>query len=35
MIKDVNGRFDIYAIPLMLRHVLLYWDYELIENDLL
>ena len=34
MIKDVDGRFDEYPIFLMIRHVLLHWGFELVENDL-
>ena len=35
MIKDVNGRFDDYSVPPVIRKVLLYWGYELVEDDLL
>ena len=35
MIKDVNGRFNVYAIYLMIRQVLLHLGFELVENDLL
>ena len=35
MIKDINGRFNVYAISLMIRQVLLHLGYELVENDLL
>ena len=35
MIKDINGRFDDYAILSMIREVLLLWGYELLESDLL
>ena len=34
MIKDVNGRFDDYAISPMIGQVLLHWGYELVESDL-
>ena len=35
MIKVVNGRFDDYSISPKVRQILLYWGYELAENDLL
>ena len=35
MIKDVNERFDNYSISPKIRQILLHWDYELVENDLL
>ena len=34
MIKDVNGRFDDYSVSPKIRQILLYWGYELDENDL-
>ena len=35
MIKDINGRFDDCFISPKSRQVLLHWDYELVQNDLL
>ena len=35
MIKGINGSFDDYAISPMIRQVLLYWGYELVESNLL
>ena len=35
MIKDVNGRFDDYSVSPKIRQILLHWDYELVEDDLL
>ena len=35
MIKDVNERFGNYSISPKIRQILLHWDYELVENDLL
>ena len=35
MIEGINGSFDDYAISPMIRQVLLYWGYELVENNLL
>ena len=35
MIKDVNGKIDDYSISLKIRQILLHWDYELVESDLL
>ena len=34
MIKEVNGRFNDCSISPIIRQVLLYEDYELVENDL-
>ena len=35
MIKYFNGRFDDYCISPKIRQILLTWNYELVENDLL
>ena len=35
MIKNVNERFGNYSISPKIRQILLHWDYELVENDLL
>ena len=35
MIRDVNGRFDDYSISPKIRQIVLHWDQELVENDLL
>ena len=35
MIRDVNGRFDDYSISPKIRQIVLHWDHELVENDLL
>ena len=35
MIKDVGGKFDDYSISPKIRQILLHWDYELTESDLL
>ena len=35
MIKDVDDRFDDHSILPKIRHILLNWDYKLVENDLL
>ena len=35
MIQDVNGRFDDYSIIFKIRQILLNWEYDLVENDLL
>ena len=35
MIKDVGGNFDDYSISPKIRQILLHWDYELVESDLL
>ena len=35
MIRNVDGRFDDYSISLKIRPILLHWDYELTEKDLL
>ena len=35
MIKDINGRFDDYAIPPKIRQILLHCGYELVVSDLL
>ena len=35
MIVDGNGRFDDYCLSPKIRQLLLYWDYELVESDLL
>ena len=35
MIEYFNGRFDDYFILPKIRQILLTWDYELVENDLL
>ena len=32
--KDINGRFDNYSSSPKTRQILLYWGYELVENDL-
>ena len=32
MIKDVDGRFNDYSNSPLTRQVLLYWNYELVEN---
>ena len=34
MIKDVDDRFDNYAISFMIRQVFLHCAYELVKNDL-
>ena len=34
-IKDVNDRFDDYSVALKIRQILLHWDYELFQRDLL
>ena len=34
IIKNVDGRFDDYSILPKVRQILLYWRFELIENDL-
>ena len=34
MIKDVDDRYDNYAILLMIRQVSLHCAYELVKNDL-
>ena len=34
IIKNVDGRFDDYAISPKIRQLLLHWRFELIENDL-
>ena len=34
MIKDVNGRFNNFFSP-KIKQALLYWGYELVENELL
>ena len=35
MIKYFDGKFDNYSISPKIKHVLLHWSYELVENDLL
>ena len=35
MMKDANGRFDDYSISPKIKQILLHWDYELVESDLL
>ena len=35
MTKDVNDRFDDYSILTKIRQILSYWDYQLVESDLL
>ena len=35
MIKDINGRFNNYSISPKISQILLHWDYELVESDLL
>ena len=34
MIKNLNGRFNNYAISLIIRQVFVQWDCELVENEL-
>ena len=34
MIKNLNGRFNNYAISLIIRQVFMHWDCELFENEL-
>ena len=34
-VKDVWSRFDDYSISSRIRQILLYWDYELVEDYLL
>ena len=35
MIKDVDSKCDDYSVSPKIRQILLYWGYELVENDLL
>ena len=35
MIKNSNAKFDDYSISPKIRQILLHWDYELVESDLL
>ena len=35
MIKDTSGRFHDYSISPKIRQILLHWEYELVESDLL
>lgn len=34
VIKNLNGRFNNYAISLIIRQVFVQWDCELVENEL-
>lgn len=34
VIKNLNGRFNNYAISLIIRQVFMHWDCELVENEL-
>ena len=35
MIKGIGGKFDDHSISPKIRQILLHWDYELVESDLL
>ena len=35
MIKDAGGKYDDYLIYAKIRQILLHWDYELTEKDIL
>ena len=34
MINNACGKFDDYSISLKIRHILLYWRYELTEKNI-
>ena len=34
MIKNTGSKFDDYSISPKIRHILLHWGYELMENEL-
>ena len=35
MIKNIGTKFDDYSISPKIRQILLHWDYQLVESDLL
>ena len=35
MIRDTGSKFDDYSISPKIRQILLHWDYELTEKDIL